>query len=250
MDCIKTLQKDSVFGVDYAITDMEEATSYLIDSLKTLSGKYICFSNVHTLVTAIEDEKYLRALNGSAVTFPDGAPVASALRRKGNARARRVAGPDFMERILQKTAGGPTRHFFYGSTQHTLGELVRAVRAKYPGIDIAGSFSPTFEDLSEAEENEITDIINKDRPDIIWVGLGAPKQEIFMASHEDRFDGVMIGVGAAFDFIAGTKKRAPVFMQRMHLEWLYRLLSEPVRLGRRYLVTNTKYLWYRLTKKE
>ncbi len=243
------INEDEIFGVRYAVSDMEEAVSYVRDRLQAFGGRYICFSNVHTLVTAVENTRYREALNGSAITFPDGAPVAARLRHRGNARARRVAGPDFTEKLIEAASDGSVRHFFYGSTQNTLNDLTETLQKKYPDICIAGSYAPPFRELSEEEEKELEEMISRAEPDIIWTGLGAPKQELFMAMHNGKFKGVMIGVGAAFDFMAGSRKRAPLIMQKLHLEWLHRMMQEPGRLGGRYIVTNTKFLWYCLTGK-
>ena len=241
------LREDELFGVRYAVTDLAEAVPYIADRLASLAGGYICFSNVHTLVTAIENTRYRKALNGSAVTFPDGAPVASRLRRKGNATARRVAGPDFTEKLIEKTSDGRTRHFFCGSTEAVLDRLTGTLKKRYPDISIAGCYAPPFRDQTAEEDEKLSEMIEEAGADIIWVGLGAPKQELFMATHKGRFRGVMIGVGAAFDFISGNKKRAPKLMQRLHLEWLYRMIREPGRLSGRYIITNTKYIRYCLT---
>ena len=248
MGCCRALQEDTVFGVRYAISDIAEAVPFFLGHLNDFSGGYICFSNVHTLVTAVENDGYREALDGSDITFPDGAPVAARLRASGNARARRVAGPDFMREVMKETADGSVKHFFYGSTPETLSALKRELKRRYPSLCIAGAYAPPFGKLSESEEKEIVGIINDASPDIVWVGLGAPVQELFMASHKKLFKGVMMGVGAAFDFLAGTKKRAPLFMQRLRLEWLYRLITEPKRLAGRYFVTNTKFIIYCLTR--
>ncbi len=244
MDCYRILQEDEVFGIRYAVTDMAEAIPFFLYNLRSFSGDYICFSNVHTLVTAVENEEYREALNGSGITFPDGAPVAARLRATGNARARRVAGPDFMQEVMKETSDGHVKHFFYGSTPETLRALTGELKSAYPSLCISGAYAPPLGKLSENEEKEIVRIINEASPDIIWVGLGAPAQELFMADHKKVFRGVMMGVGAAFDFLARTKKRAPVFMQKMHLEWLYRLVTEPKRLAGRYFVTNTRFIMY------
>ncbi|MCR5747664.1 MAG: WecB/TagA/CpsF family glycosyltransferase [Lachnospiraceae bacterium] len=238
-----------VFGVRYAVTDLDEAAKGFVKGITALSGKYICFSNVHTLVTAIENRVYRKALNGAAVTFPDGEPVAGRLRARGNARARRIAGPDFMKKVLQETSDGSVKHFFYGSTKHTLKRLVKKIKMEYPNISIVGAVSPPFRNLSEKEDHKVREKINNSGADIIWIGLGAPNQELFMALHAGLYGGVMLGVGAAFDFLSGTKKRAPVLMRKLHMEWLHRMLSEPGRLVGRYFVTNTKFLWYCLTRR-
>ena len=237
----------SIFGIKYAVCAMAEAVPAVCESLKELKGRYICFSNVHTTVTAIEHRKYLDILNGSAYTFPDGVPIAKRLRRSGASRAERIAGPDFMEEALKQTSTGSISHYFYGTSEETLKKLEAVLRHKYPDMKIAGFYAPPFRDLSKEEDDELVLRINEAKPDIIWVGIGAPRQETFMADHAGRFDGVMLGVGAAFDFQAKTAKRAPLIMQKLSLEWLHRVISDPRRLLKRYLVTNTKYIWYCIT---
>ncbi len=243
------MKKGSLFGVGYAVGNMDEAISEVLGRGRGLKGKYICFSNVHTLVTAIENEKYRRVLNGSAYTFPDGAPVARELRKTGRDNAERIAGPDFMAALLKATADGGISHYFYGSTDDSLDALEKTIKARYPGISIAGRYSPPFRKLSDEEDAEITGIINEAAADIVWVSLGAPKQEIFMYNHRGRINALMIGIGAGVDFLAGTVKRAPLWMQKASLEWLYRLISEPKRLAKRYIVTNTKFFLYCLKRK-
>ncbi len=235
-----------IFGIDYSVGNTKNAVSYVIKHMAELSGQYICFSNVHTTVMARENPDYAEVLNGSAFTFPDGAPIAALQRRRGMKEAERVAGPDFMEQMFRSTRDGRISHFFYGATQETLDALKISLEKKYPGIVIKGLYSPPFRALSPKEDQEAVDMINASGADIVWVGLGAPKQEKWMRAHKDRIKGVMMGVGAGFDFHAGTIKRAPVWIQRIGLEWLYRLFQDPGRLVKRYFVTNTKFICYLL----
>lgn len=244
------METEEIFGIRYAIGDVPDAISTVLGSIKELSGGYICFSNVFTVATAVDNSRYKEALNASAFTFPDGAPIAKRLRRKGAAGARRIAGPDFMEALLEATCYGKVRHFFYGSSEATLEKLEANIRKKYPDINIVGKYSPPFRKLTAEEDREIMETINSAEADIVWIGLGAPKQEMFMFSHKGRIRGLMIGVGAGFDYQAGTVKRAPLWMQKNSLEWLHRLITDPGRLVKRYFVTNTKYIWYCLTGRD
>ena len=239
-----------LFGVRYAAGNIPAAVTEILQQIKELRGKYICFSNVHTLMTAVDNERYRKVLNRSAYTLPDGEPVARKLRAMGEAGAERVAGPDFMEAMFKATSDGRISHFFYGSGEQTLQALSENLKRRYPGINIAGSYSPPYRKLSPEEDIGITDMINRSDADIVWIGLGAPKQELFMYTHRNRINSLMIGVGAGFDFHAGTLKRAPLWMQKASLEWLHRLFSEPGRLAKRYFVSNTKFLWYCLTKRQ
>ncbi len=238
------MKRCRILGVNFCVTDLEEASDYIITSADSLSGKYISLCNVHTTVMAMEDPSYRKVENGAALTLPDGNPIAAEQRKRGFPEAMRTGGPDLMEILFQKTSGNNNklRHFFYGSTPETIRALTKALSRKYPGIQIAGSISPPFRELSEKEDQKIIEKIRAASPDLIWVGLGAPKQEKWMAAHKGRFDAVMIGVGAGFDFHAGVRKRAPKWIQRIGFEWLYRLLQEPGRLFSRYFYSNTKFL--------
>ena len=156
---------------------------------------------------------------------------------------RRTTGPDLMGEIFRISVNQGYRHFFYGSTEETLGKLAERLEAAHGGIQIAGMYSPPFGPVSAAEDEEIVRLINEARADFVWVGLGAPKQERWMAEHQGKVKGLMVGVGAGFDYFAGNIKRAPEWMQRGNLEWVYRLMQEPGRLFRRYLHTNAVFLW-------
>ena len=239
----------TVFGVNYAIARIEEAVLHVMRNLSGLSGKYICFSNTHTLVMARENEEYRNVLNGSAHTFADGNPIAKLQMKSGLTGVERVAGPDFMEHMFKDTADGSISHYFYGSSQETLDALYKSLKEKYPDINIKGMYSPPYRELTEAEDEEDVRRINESGADIIWIGLGAPKQEKWMADHKDRIHGVMMGVGAGFDFHAGTIRRAPVWVQKIGMEWLYRLFQDPGRLFKRYVVTNCKFYIYRLMER-
>lgn len=233
-----------LFGINFAISRTEEAVVHVIRHIGELSGKYICFSNVHTSVMAREDKEYRRVLNGAAYVFPDGNPIVSRQLSRGIIGAERVAGPDFMDHMFRDTRNGNITHYFYGSSQKTLDALKANLEEKYPGIVIKGMYSPPYRELSEEEKEEDIKRINDANADIVWIGLGAPKQEKWMAANKDKVKGVMLGVGAGFDFHAGTIKRAPVWIQKIGFEWLYRLFQDPARLIKRYTITNAKYFFY------
>ncbi len=252
-------KKSSIFGVRFSPSGAKEAAKRVFDQRNELKGEYICFANVHVTVMAHDDEDYRRTLNNSAYTFADGAPVAKLLRKQGFEESQRVAGPDFMadifslgsedkENIYYNKEDNPEdvlpSHFFYGSTEETLEKLKSELLRRYPGLRIAGMYSPPFRRLTEKEDEEVIRLINGSGADFIWIGLGAPKQEKWMEEHKGKLCGVMLGVGAGFDFHSGVVKRAPGIFQKLSLEWLYRLLSDPKRLFRRYLVTNTKFILY------
>jgi len=237
-------ERFDVFGVKYAVARVEEAVFHVIRHLDELKGKYICFSNVHTTVMAMEDKGYADILNGAAFVFPDGTPIARRQKRSGIIGAERVAGPDFMRNMFKNTQDGKVSHYFYGSTEKTLSALKEKLELEYPGINIKGMYSPPFRKLTDEEDAEVVNMINESGADIVWIGLGAPKQEKWMKAHEGKINGVMMGVGAGFDFHAGTARRAPIWVQKVGLEWLFRLFVDPKRLFKRYLVTNSKFVWY------
>lgn len=233
----------TILGVPVSVTNMEAVTAYLEEKTDSLRGTYICVCNVHTTVMAYEDDAYMQVQKGAAMVLPDGKPLSVLSRKRGFANAERVAGPDLMETMFKKgNAGDGLRHYFYGATEDTLSKLSEQLKEHYPKLQIAGMYAPPFRALTEGEETEIIRMINETKPDIIWIGLGAPKQENWMAHMKEKLSGVMIGVGAGFDFHAKTVKRAPRIWQKLSLEWLYRLTQDPKRLWKRYMVTNRKFL--------
>jgi N-acetylglucosaminyldiphosphoundecaprenol N-acetyl-beta-D-mannosaminyltransferase len=231
-----------ILGVNIAAIQMEWLLNYLIQNIKTLSGRYITVANVHTTVMAYENPEYCRIQNEAIMAIPDGGPLSSVGRKRGYINMRRTTGPDLMEEIFQISLRKRYRHYFYGSTEETLKMLYIKLQETYPGIDIVGMCAPPFRSLTREEDEAIIEKINKTKSDFVWVGLGAPKQEIWMAEHQGRVSGLMIGVGAGFDYFAGNIKRAPKWMQSHNLEWLYRLIQEPGRLLKRYFLTNTKFV--------
>lgn len=233
----------TILKTNINVTTMEKTLSYLTENLEELRGKYICVSNVHTTVMAFRDEEYRKVQNSAAMALPDGKPLSLVSRRRGYIEAERVPGPDLMPKIFELSREKGYRHYFYGSTGETLDKLRKQLQEKYPYLQIAGMYSPPFRPLTEEEDLQIIRQINEAKPDFVWVALGAPKQEKWMYEHRDKVTGVMLGVGAAFDFESGTVKRAPHWMQEMYLEWLYRIMQDPVRLIPRYLDTNLSFMW-------
>lgn len=237
----------NILGVDIAAIDMEWLLDYLINNIHDLSGDYICVSNVHTTVTAYKDDEYRKVQNGGIMAIPDGGPLSSVGQKRGFKNMKRTTGPSLMGEIFKISAAKRYRHYFYGSTDETLEKLYAVLTETYPGIQIAGMYSPPFRPMME-EDKEIVERINETKPDFVWVGLGAPKQEKWMAAHQGRVNGLMIGVGAGFDYYAGNIERAPEWMQKSNLEWVYRLLQDPRRLFGRYWHTNTKFIWNAVVK--
>lgn len=203
----------------------------------------VCLCNVHSVVTAMRDPSLAAALHGADLALPDGAPVAWMLRRLGAAGQRRVSGPDLMEAGCAALAGAGVPVFLLGSTPATLDALAARLQARWPSLRIAGTHAPPFRPLAPAEEDALVARLNDSGAGVVWVGLGCPKQERWMAAQGARVQAVLVGVGAAFDFHAGVQARAPRWMREHGLEWLHRLVREPRRLARRYLVTNSLFLW-------
>lgn len=237
MSTIKTCR---ILGVNIAVTNMAQTVQYIENNLEKLRGKYICVSNVHTTVMAHDNSAYRNVQNSAAIALPDGKPLSVVSRKRGYTEAERVTGPDLMGELFARENG--LKHFFYGDKEETLQILQQKLKEKYPDIQIAGMISPPFRSLSQEEEKAYIQQINDSGADIVWIGLGAPKQENWMYEHQGMFQGVMIGVGAGFSYHAGLIKRAPEWMQKMSLEWLYRLMQDPVRLFKRYFTTNLKFL--------
>ena len=233
----------NILGVNISVTNMESTIADIAENLEKWRGEYVCISNVHTTVMAHDDEKYREVQNEAIMALPDGGPLSSYSRSTGKSDARRVTGPDLMKELLKRSGEHGWSHFFYGSSEKTLLMLKEKIEKDYPGAKIAGMISPPFREISPEEDEEFVSKINESKPDFVWVGLGAPKQEIWMNAHKGRINAIMFGVGAAFDYESGNLKRAPKWMQKCNLEWLYRLMQEPRRLFKRYFITNLKFLW-------
>lgn len=240
----KDLKYCTILQTNINVINMEHTITYIFENIERLSGNYICVSNVHTTVMAFRDEKYREIQNSGAMALPDGKPLSIVSRMRGWQEAERVPGPDLMPRIFEESVKYGYTHYFYGSTEETLAKLRGKILKEYPELKIAGMYSPPFRKLNEQEEKEIIEKINESHPDFIWVALGAPKQEIWMHDHKGKVEGLMIGVGAAFDFMAGTVERAPEWMQNLCLEWLFRISQDPKRLFKRYLNTNFSFVYH------
>ena len=234
----------NILGVEIAAIDMQWLLSFTDKNIRALSGDYMCASNVHTTVTAWENADYCAVQNGGIITIPDGGPLSVVGKRRGYQSIERTTGPSYMEEVFKVSAQKGYRHYFYGSSEKTILKMRKKLREEYPDLIIAGMYSPPFRE--ETEEEKLADIerINAAEADFVWVGLGAPKQELWMAEHQGRIHGFMVGVGAGFDYFAGNIKRAPKWMQRCSLEWPYRMLQDPKRLFHRYWHTNTRFIWH------
>ncbi|SDX65640.1 N-acetylglucosaminyldiphosphoundecaprenol N-acetyl-beta-D-mannosaminyltransferase [Paenibacillus sp. CF384] len=245
---IRTVDKSkiptcNILGVNVAAINMKWLLDYLNENIEKLAGDYICVSNVHTTVISYEEPEYRAVQNGGILAIPDGGPLSSIGRKRGYENMARTTGPSLMEEVFQVSVEKGYRHFFYGSTEETLNKLHTKLKDSHAGIEIAGLYSPPFRPMTDEEDKAIVELINASKPDFIWVGLGAPKQEKWMAAHQGKVNGLMIGIGAGFDYYAANIARAPEWMQNHNLEWLYRLIQDPKRLFKRYFHTNTRFIW-------
>lgn len=221
----------------------DEAVSRIVKWGGAHESRYVCVCNVHSVVTTTQDIEFKVAVNNADMATPDGAPVAWALRRLGHEGQERINGPDLMMKYLAEAERSRQVVFFYGSTEATLSRLRTALLRRFPNLRIGGICAPPFHPLNKEEDDRIIRLINDSGAHVVFVGLGCPKQEKWMAAHRGRIHAVMIGVGAAFDYHSGMVRRAPLWWQRHGLEWLYRLASEPRRLFKRYMVTNTLFIF-------
>lgn len=232
-----------ILNTNINVTNMQEVVGYLTDNLEELRGDYVCVSNVHTTMMSYWDKAYNVVQNSGALALPDGKPLSIVCRKRGFFDAERVPGPDLMPEIFEISKENGFRHYFYGGSKETLEQLEIQLKKSYPWLNIVGMYSPPYRHLTEQEDENVIKMINEAKPDFIWVALGAPKQEEWMHAHQFKVSGVMLGVGAAFDFCAGTVKRAPLWMQELCMEWLYRLAQDPKRLFMRYLSTNISFIF-------
>lgn len=234
----------TVLGSHIDAVEWNECLDRIVQWAFSRESRYVCMCNVHVAVTARREPGFRRIVNQADLATPDGAPIAWCLRRLGFPSQQRINGPDLMWRCCARAAQEGLSVFLYGSSQEILEPLSARLAREFPGLRLAGYYSPPFRDLTAEEDAHAVRLIENSGAHIVFVALGCPKQEAWMAGHRDRIRAVMIGVGAAFPYHAGVLPRAPHWMQEAGLEWLHRLLSEPRRLWRRYLVTNTLFCTY------
>ncbi|MBI3897921.1 MAG: WecB/TagA/CpsF family glycosyltransferase [Gammaproteobacteria bacterium] len=235
---------ENVLGCDIDVLRWHDATETVLRWAARRESRYVCHCNVHAVVTAHRDAQFRAVLNHANLATPDGMPIAWLLRCSGHPGQPRIDGPDFMWAICRGAARTGEKIYLYGSTPQTLSRLRERLVAAFPKLTIVGAESPPFAEGAIRADVGAVKRINASGAQIVFVGLGCPKQEYWMARHRGRIKAVMIGVGAAFDYHAGSLRRAPPWMRRAGLEWLYRLLCEPRRLWRRYAVTNSLFALY------
>ena len=234
---VALLQRVRVDALDNKMT-----VSIVMNFSRQNESRYLCFANVHMLMEAWDSNEFRSIVNDADLVTPDGMPLVWLMRMKGARRQERVYGPALMLNVLEAAAREGIPVGFLGGKPEVLEFLVERMRRCYKGLNVAFALSPPFTEASREEEQELVERINRSGARILFVGLGCPKQEIWMARHRGRVNAVMLGVGAAFDFHAGVKPQAAAWMQRSGLEWLFRLSTEPRRLWKRYLFHNPRFV--------
>jgi N-acetylglucosaminyldiphosphoundecaprenol N-acetyl-beta-D-mannosaminyltransferase len=234
----------TILGVNVSAVDMDDCIQIMDGWIQSRKCSYVCVTGVHGVIECQTDDRLRAIHNRAGLVTPDGMPLVWMARWLGYKHTSRVYGPELMARVSEISAAKGYRHFYYGGSEGLAGKLKQALSCAYPGIQIVGTITPPFRSLTPTEDSAYVAQMNAARPDIVWVGLSTPKQERWMASHVSKLNApVLIGVGAAFDFLAGTKRQAPDWMQRNGLEWLFRLGTEPRRLWRRYLSIVPRFVW-------
>jgi N-acetylglucosaminyldiphosphoundecaprenol N-acetyl-beta-D-mannosaminyltransferase len=232
-----------VLGVNVSAVNMRQALDVLDHWITTGAREYVCVSGVHGVMESRRDSTLQTIHNRAGLVVPDGMPLAWWARAQGYTEAGRVAGPDLLPAACERSVTAGYRHFFYGGGDGVADLLARRLCKRFPGLAVAGTYTPPFRELWPEEDDEVVKRINDSGADIVWVGLSTPKQEYWMADHVGRIDApVMIGVGAAFDFHAGLKRRAPRWLQQTGFEWVFRMATEPRRLAKRYLTNNPAFV--------
>jgi N-acetylglucosaminyldiphosphoundecaprenol N-acetyl-beta-D-mannosaminyltransferase len=243
-DPIPATATDQILGVPLGLIDYERTLDWVDAMAGEREQGYVCVCNVHSVMASQEDAELRSALVGASLNVPDGQPLVWALNALGNSLTDRVYGPELMARACARAVSSGQSFYLYGGRdQGALVQLALNLRQRYPGIRIAGGYSPPHRPLTEEEQAAVVSEINDARPDVVWVGIGVPKQEKWMAALRPHLEApVLIGVGAAFDFHAGLMPQAPPWLQRAGLEWAYRLAHEPRRLWRRYMRYNPRFV--------
>ncbi len=237
------IPRTNILSVGISAITMRRALDTIHTWIAQRTPRYVCIFTVHSVMECQRNERLRAIANRSGMTTPDGMPLVWLSRLRGHRDVSRVYGPDLMLALCEESIEKGYRHFFYGGAEGVADELAARLTERYPGLQVAGTYSPPFRSLTEDEDRQVVDLINRSGADIVWVGLGTPKQDFWVADHVGRLEApVLLAVGAAFDFHSGRKRQAPRWMQRAGLEWLFRLLTEPRRLWYRYLVLNPLFI--------
>ena len=238
------IPKANILGVKVSAINMTNAVETLDRWIASHEQHYVCITGVHGVMESQQDLALKDIHNNAGLVTPDGMPLVWLSRWMGFSNVERVYGPDLLLKVCQHSVSRGYRHFFYGGSKGVADRLANRLTDRFPGLNIVGTYSPPFRDLSPQEDERIITMINEKHPHFVWVGMSTPKQERWMATHQGKISAAaMIGVGAAFDFHAGVKTQAPKWMQRSGFEWLFRLMTEPRRLWKRYLSNNPKFIY-------
>jgi N-acetylglucosaminyldiphosphoundecaprenol N-acetyl-beta-D-mannosaminyltransferase len=244
------ISRHTVLGIGISAVSMDQAAEQVCAWARTRARATVAVAAVHSVVDAQDDPVVKAAMDGADLCVPDGVPLVWLLRRAGFSHVTRVFGPDLMLAVCARLAAEGARMFYYGGAEGVADDLARAMEGRFPGLRTAGAWTPPFRPLSAEEEEDVARRIEAAAPDVLWVGLGSPRQEAWMAAFRPRLSvPVMLGVGAAFDYNTGRTTRAPRWMQRCALEWVYRIIQEPRRLWRRYARNNPLFVWWLLRER-
>jgi N-acetylglucosaminyldiphosphoundecaprenol N-acetyl-beta-D-mannosaminyltransferase len=237
------VKRVNVLGVGISVLNLTTAREVIAKAVAAKHKGYICVTGVHGVTEAQDNPAFRQVLNNSFLCTPDGMPMVWMGKFNGFREMGRVYGPDLMLELCRWSQNYPCKHFFFGGAPGVAEELKARLESRFPGLQVAGCYTPPFRPLNSDEETELKQMLQRTKPDIMWIGLSTPKQEQFMARYLSQLEvTLMIGVGAAFDFHSGRVKQAPRWIQRSGFEWLYRLCQEPRRLARRYLRNNPLFL--------
>lgn len=244
-ECVApSIPRVDVLGVQVSAINMDQALDVMDHWITTGARQYVCVTGVHGVMESRRDDALRQIHNEAGLVTPDGMPLVWWSRAAGWRHVGRVYGPDLLLACCERSVTTGYRHFFYGGGEGVAELLARRLQKRFAGLVVAGTCTPPFRPLTPEEDEDIVRRINDAAPDIVWVGLSTPKQEVWMAEHLGRLNApVLIGVGAAFDFHAGLKRQAPRWIQHSGLEWLFRLGTEPRRLWKRYLSNNPAFVW-------
>jgi N-acetylglucosaminyldiphosphoundecaprenol N-acetyl-beta-D-mannosaminyltransferase len=240
---IAASRRVNILGVGVSPINMDQAVGEIEGWITERRSHYVCITNIHGIVESQRDSGLRRIHNSAGLVTPDGMPLVWASHLLGFPHVERVYGPDLVLALCERSAGRGYRHYFFGGAPGVAGQMADCLRQMFPGLTVAGTYAPPFHPLTAEDDERIVRAINRARPDIVWVGLSTPKQERWMAAHIGRVNAAaLIGVGAAFDFLSGSKRQAPGWMQRNGLEWFFRVATEPRRLWRRYATNIPAFL--------
>lgn len=234
----------NVLGVRVDAIRIDQVIAILERWIERRERNYVCLANVHGIMECRRDSELKAIYSSAGLSTPDGMPLVWLGRLRGFREVERVYGPDLVVALCERSKERGYRHFLYGGGEGVAERMESSLKRRFPRLRIVGRHTPPFRELTPVEDEDVVRAINASGADVVWVGLGTGKQDRFMSAHVGRLEApVLVGVGAAFDFLAGTKRQAPRWMRRAGLEWLFRLASEPRRLGRRYLLDNPEFVW-------